>query len=306
VHACAGAECSYLVRSDGAVDRVRSSLGSFAKSQVCQRRAPPAGTAYISATAGLYASYLLRDDGAVDRVRGGSEASVTASITPADFPKVRYVAVSNSQGPCYLLRSDGQVDMYRDGKDKETLPGPYELLSGGTEDSYHLKPDGTVDRIYAFGKIGSTYPSPAGTKYIGVATQCVMQQNQYGAGHLFAIYFVRADGKVDRLTGAGPATKTTVMEPPPGLTYVAVSSMDTASYVLRSDGAVDRTTSGGTVSNTMNPPPGQTYVQVSAGQYASYLVRSDGKVDRTEGYGKVQQTISPDADPQQGGGCVVM
>merc|ERR1719473_718500 len=191
VSACAGAEVSFLVRSDGTVDRVRSSLGSLAKSQVCQRLVPPDGKAYIAASSGLHASYLLRADGAVDRVKGGSEASVTNTITPADYPKVTYVSISNSQGPAYLLRSDGQVDMYRHGKDMETLSGPYQLLSGGTEDSYHLKTDGSVDRIFAYGKIGSTCPSPSESVYVGVASQCIMQQNQYGAGHLYAMYFVR-------------------------------------------------------------------------------------------------------------------
>jgi len=301
----AGADTSYLVRSDGAVDRVRSKMGGFTKSKVVQRLPPPEKTSYITASAGLYSSYLLRADGAVDRVKGGSEAEITNTITPEDFPKVKYTACSNSQGPVYLLRSDGQVDMYRDGKDKETLEGPYEVLSGGTEDSYHMKLDGSVDRIYAYGKVGSTYTAPEGTKYTGVASQCVMQQNQYGAGHLSAIYFTRSDGKVDRLTGAGPMTSTTTMEPPDGTTYVSVASCDTASYLLRSDGAIDRTTAFGKVSDTMNPPPGQTYTQVSAGQYASYFVRSDGKVDRTEGGGKVQRTIAPDMDPEKDA-CAVM
>jgi hypothetical protein len=196
--------------------------------------------------------------------------------------------------------------MHRAGKkEMETLPGPYEVLSGGTEDSYHLKLDGSVDRIYAYGKLGSSYPSPAEAKYIGVASQCVMQQNQYGAGHLYAMYFVRADGQVDRLTGAGPMRTITTMKPPEGVEYVAASSLDAASYLLRSDGAIDRTTGHGKIDNTMNPPPGQMYTQVSAGQFSSYFLRSDGKVDRTEGFGKTQRTIDPNAEPEKDG-CSVM
>lgn len=304
VSASAGAEVSYLLRSDGSVDRIRSAMGGFTKSRVCQRLRPPEKTTYVAASAGVHASYLLRADGAVDRVQGGDEASVKDTITPEDYPKVTYTACSNSQGPCYLLRSDGKVDMYRISKDRETLEGPYEFLSGGTEDSYHLKADGSVDRIYAYGKIGSTTPSPENTKYIAVGTQCIMHQNQYGAGHLYAIYFVRADGKVDRISGPTGATTVITMEPPEGLTYLAVSSLDQASYLLRSDGAVDRTTGFGKVSNTMNPPPGHQYVHISAGQYASYFVRSDGKVDRTEGSGRVKKTIAPDMDPEEG--CAIM
>jgi len=179
-------------------------------------------------------------------------------------------------------------------------------LSGGTEDSYLLKSDGSVDRIFAYGKIGSNYTASDGVKYTKVGSQCVMHQNQYGAGHLSAVYFVRLDGKVDRYTGITPAMSCTTMEPPTGLMYIQVSSLDQASYLLRSDGAIDRTTGGGKVSSTMNPPPGQTYVQISAGQYASYFLRSDGKVDRSEGSGVIHQTIDPSTDPDGSGGCAVM
>jgi len=306
VSASAGADTTYLVRSDGAVDRVRG--GSVKQAKVYQRLLPPDRTTYVAASAGIVSSYLLRADGQVDRVKGGNDASVKATIQPAEYPKVKYVAVSNSQGPCYLLRSDGGVDMYRAGKEMEALAAPYTQLSGGTEDSYFLAPDGSVDRVYAFGRVGNTYPAPASTKYVGVATQCVMLQNEYGGGHLHAMYVVRADGKVDRITGAKQfpgGVKVETMEPPAGVLYEAASCLDQATYLLRSDGAVDRTTGFGKIDNTMNPPPGQTYVQVSAGQFASYFVRSDGMVDRSEGFGRVQKTLSPEAE-QDADGCSVM
>ena len=66
---------------------------------------------------------------------------------------------------------------------------------------------------------------------MSVATQCVMQQNQYGAGHLHAMYVVRADGKVDRITGAKQlpgGVKVETMEPPAGLQYQAASCLDQA------------------------------------------------------------------------------
>lgn len=295
-YVCAGALTTYLIRSDGSVDRVRSG------GNACQRMVPPENCKYVSASAGTTSSYLLRDDGQVDRVKGGAEASVVETIAPQGYPKVRYTTVSNSMGPCYLLRSDGMLDMHKEGKPIKTMEGEYAALSGGTEDSYHLKVNGTIDKVNS-GKVSSTFTAEPPAKYVGVATQCIMIQNQYGAGHLSALYCVRDDGKLDRLTGIKSCT---TMEPPAGITWVAVSSADTASYLLRSDGAVDRTVCFGKIDVTMNPPPGQTYVQVYAGQHTSYLLRSDGKVDITKGSGKVDKTIDADMDLKKEVNCIVM
>ena len=60
--------------------------------------------------------------------------------------KAKYVAVSNSMGPCYLLRSDGKVDCVRSGEVNQTLDSPYVQIAGGTDCSYHLKKDGRCVR----------------------------------------------------------------------------------------------------------------------------------------------------------------
>jgi hypothetical protein len=120
-----------------------------------------------------------------------------------------------------------------------------------------------------------------------------------------ANYFVRADGSIDRTTGAGKNINNVVA--PNGLTYLAASAGASASYYIRSDGAVDRTRgSNGKVSSTMNPPPGCRYVQASAGG-KTYLLRSDGCCDRTSS-GQVQSSMQPNNDPveESGSFCFIM
>jgi hypothetical protein len=152
VSASSGVHASYFVRSDGSVDRLKG--GSVPS----QRIPPPESTKYIAASAGLYASYLLREDGACDRLTGGSEfkmetiqPSGQGSMKDLFAGKLKYVAVSNSMGPCYLLRSDGKVDCVRSGEVNQTLESPYTQICGGTDCSYHLKKDGSVDKIWAKG-----------------------------------------------------------------------------------------------------------------------------------------------------------
>jgi len=290
------------VRSDGSVDRLKG--GSVPS----QRIPPPESTKYIAASAGLYASYLLREDGACDRLTGGSEfkletiqPSGQGSMKDLFAGKLKYVAVSNSMGPCYLLRSDGKVDCVRSGEVNQTLESPYTQICGGTDCSYHLKKDGSVDKIWAKGVVNCTFEGP----YVTVATQCVSAKNDKGGGGATSIYFIKADGSVDRAPIYGSKIEKT-MTPPAGVKYTAISCQDTSSYLLRSDGAIDRTTGGGKIGTTMNPPPGGSYIQISAGQWASYFVRSDGKIDRTTGGGKVGATISPDVEPVDKSNCSLM
>jgi len=292
----AGVFASYFVRSDGKVDR-------FKGGRIDLRLAPPDGAAYVAASTGTHATYLLRDDGAVDRLLNGQ---VSQTLTPADFPKIKYTDVSNSAGPCYLLRSDGQVDLARQGEVSSTMAtGPYQQIAGGTDTSYLLKEDGTVDKVYAWGSVCHTFVPPSGTRYVRIAQQGVSAKNDKGGGGATSIYFLRSDHKIDRASIMRSIVGVS-MEPPEGAQYLEISCQDTSSYLLRSDGAVDRTTGGGKISNTMNPPPGQRYVSVAAGQMASYLLRSDGKVDRTKGWGTVSQTISPEVEPDGSGGCCLM
>ena len=238
-----GTHSSYFVRSDGQVDRLRGG------SKIAQRLAPPEKVKYVQASAGLVATYILRDDGQVDRCLGGSKLEVHSTLAPQGVPlgSVTYVAVSNSMGPVYILRSDGKVDLYKGGEFRQSLDGPYLQLSGGTDHSYHLKADASVDRIFSGGEAGHTFQSPADAKYVAVATQSVSGKNQHGAGGPTSVYFLRDDGKADR-NGCMSSSINATMEPPPGIKYVAASCQDTSSYLLRSDGAVDRTTGGGKVS----------------------------------------------------------
>jgi len=280
-----GVVSSWFVRSDGAVDRFKSG-------KLAQRVQPPEGTRYISATAGMHADYLLRADGAVDRLVAWSAPE---TLRPEGYPKITYTAVSNSMGPCYLLRSDGQADLCRRGGVDQTMPGPYTQLGGGTDVSWHLKTDGGVDKIFGNGKVAHTFHAAEPSSYVAIASSCVSAKNDKGGGGPTSMYFIRADGKVDRVNNVQATYDIhSTMEPPAGTQYVAVSCQDTSSYLLRSDGAIDRTTGRGKVANTLNPPPGGRYVAVSAGQWASYFVRSDGAIDRTTGWGKVSSTISPD------------
>jgi len=85
----------------------------------------------------------------------------------------------------------------------------------------------------------------------------------------------------------------TTIKPPKGVKYVQVSAGTHASYFLRDDGNVDRTKGNGKISHTMVAPEGTKYCQISAGEFASYLVREDGIVDRTKGYGKVEMQMNP-------------
>ena len=99
------------------------------------------------------------------------------------------------------------------------------------------------------------------------------------------------------------------MPPPPGVTYIAASSGDRASYLLRSDGKADRIKGReGTIDQTMDSTMVTRaskasddsakiqlvqYVGISAGQHASYLLRSDGMLDRTKTGGKIAELMRP-------------
>lgn len=300
IGASSGVVSSWFVRSDGSVDRFRSG-------RITQRVQPPEGTRYVAVTAGIHANYFLRSDGIVDRLVSGSSP---AGIQPENFPKVTYTAVSNSSGPCYLLRSDGKVDLVRRGAVVQTLDGPYKQLGAGTDVSWLLKADGGVDKIFGSGKVAHTFYSPDATSaYTAIASSCVSAKNDKGGGGPTSMYFIRADGKVDRVNNVQITYDIhSTMVPPSSVQYVAVSCQDTSSYLLRSDGAIDRTTGGGKVTNTINPPPNGRYVAVSAGQWASYFVRNDGQIDRTTGWGVLSSTIKPDTPVAEHSGkaCLIM
>ena len=70
---------SYLLRSDGAVDRTTGG------GKISNTMNPPPGGAYVAISAGQHASYFVRSDGKIDRTTGGGKISVT--IDPADEPE---------------------------------------------------------------------------------------------------------------------------------------------------------------------------------------------------------------------------
>lgn len=285
----AGPHASYLVRSDGCLDRTTRN------GEMTSILAPKAGTKYLEVSAGEYASYAVRDDGCVVRIKSATD---TTEMLPP--PSDKYVSVTSGEHASYLLLESGAVHRTtgRARIQRTLIPAEkgvrYTAVSAGTHASYLLRSDGSVDRTTYRGKIGLTMTPPPGTTYVAVA-----------AGE-FASYLVRSDGVIDRTKGYGKVDSH--VSPPSDSTfkYVGVSDMfavttqhsqyshkdsPRAMYFIRDDGAVDRTTGGGVVTQTMNPPPGLKYLAASSGLYASYLLQSDGKVARTTGGGMVSKQI---------------
>merc|ERR1711939_1016798 len=61
----------YLVRSDGAVDRVVEQTLTGDSSKVAATLNPPPGKRYIQASSGMHNSYLVQSDGRIARTAGG-------------------------------------------------------------------------------------------------------------------------------------------------------------------------------------------------------------------------------------------
>ena len=105
INASAGPHSSYLVRSDGIVERMYT--GGKPKQQML----PEKGTKYIMVSAGEHASYLLRDDGVVCRTTGGGKISQEMAAAEKG---VKYIQVSSGEHASYLLRDDGKVRASRE------------------------------------------------------------------------------------------------------------------------------------------------------------------------------------------------
>jgi|EP00966_Prymnesium_polylepis_P227879 hypothetical protein len=195
----------------------------------------------------------------------------------------------------------------------QTIEGAYQQLSGGTEVSYLLQTDGSVDQIYINGTVSHTFIAPESTSYVAIASSCLSANNDIGGPRVQVHYFIRADGKVDRIHNFQVWTAPKVdltMTPPDSVQYIDASCQDSSSFLLRSDGAIERIAGNGKVTNTFHPPAGGRYIAMSAGQLANYFVRSDGQIDIITGSGtrgKLSSTISP-ADPvaERSGGCLIM
>ena len=85
-YVCSGEQSSYLVREDGAVERLRG------EGNVKQTIPGGPGWKYIAAAAGESAVYLLRSDGNVDRSK--SKGKIEKTMTPP----TREEAASNQSG----------------------------------------------------------------------------------------------------------------------------------------------------------------------------------------------------------------
>ena len=74
----------YLVRSDGAVDRVAEQQLTGDSSKVSATLNPPPGERYIQASSGMHNSYLVQSDGKVARTAGGGVVENDLLSPPAD------------------------------------------------------------------------------------------------------------------------------------------------------------------------------------------------------------------------------
>jgi len=253
---------TYLLRSDGVIDRSKGS-------GIVNSINPPPGKKYIHVASGEHNSYFTRDDGVVDRSTGGGR--INSSFQPPE--NTNYLSVSIGTSASYLVRDDGSVDRTTGkGKITQTMAAPegaqYIAVAGGQEASYLVRSDGIVDRTCGKGEVSSSYEPPAGTKYVSVSDMFAITPNGKGDNSPPAMYFVRDDGAVDRAMEFvlhGDPTIHSTLNPPPGCQFVAASSGQFSSYLVQSDGKVARTTGKGVVENELMSPLAGVEVQQSNG-----------------------------------------
>ena len=159
----------------------------------------------------------------------------------------------------------------------------YVFISCGESQSYFVRSDGAVDRS----TVSLHLPPPTHQPPSRFSARTFPSFVHSGA-HLLTYLLARSLKQ-----GGGKVSHT--INPPPGTKFIAASSGDYASYLLRDDGVVSRTTGGGKSSNDIHPPGKARYVAVSAGDSQSYFLRDDGVVDRTKGKGVIQTSIEPPA-----------
>ncbi len=299
-----GQHCSYLLRSDGVLERTRG-WGKIHSRHTCDEN----GVTYVSVATGTSASYASRSDGKVDRFT--SPSSIIAGIGCPDAG-VAFVAGSCSEANSYLLGSNGAIYRFRSATDITRMDArdgrKYVSVSAGQNTSYFVRDDGRIEWSRGSGTINGVVEPVDGLPFVAVSSQTVGARGGKGEDlSNTANYFVRSDGALFRTTGSGNIGPK-ISPPAPGLRYLAASASMGASYYVRSDGAVDRTTgSKGSVSATLNPPPGVRYVAVSAHQNSTYLLRSDGICDRSRGGAKVHSSLIPSNDPlKKSSACALM
>lgn len=104
---------TYLVRDDGAADRVTYQL--FGGVCLTSMRPPP-GSKYVATSSGHHVSYALRDDGVLERIKGGVVDSLVQPECTGAVPATGYVGVSAGPQYSYGLRSDGVAERLWRGK----------------------------------------------------------------------------------------------------------------------------------------------------------------------------------------------
>jgi hypothetical protein len=314
IEASCSQSTTYLLRSDGIVDRIAS------RGNVHLQMIPPKGTTYTAVSAGQHASYLLRSDGvAIRTTTSGRVNGIAAERRPP--PGLQYTAISSGTSESLLLRSDGVVEraLYGGAIASQITPPPglrYTSVSVGLWVFYLLRSDGKIER-YTNGTLANIMDPTASSnrtpsaststgkkmlhpalpgitggdlRYVAISPQLTVSNDKCSYSS-YAKYFVLSNGTIHRSITKGKVKRQ--MQPSQGASYVAAAAGDHASYLLKGDGTVDRITTMGKVHSTM--AASSPYVQVSAGQHASYLVRADGKVDRTVSGGRIQKSLSPES-----------
>ena len=251
------------------------------------------------------------------------EAVAECAVTVERKRRGKYVGMSAGYYHTFLVRDDGAVDVLLEttvqtAKSKEII----------------------AEKIHG-GELVCTIPAPAGTTYVGVASQPAIggerpppgPNNQNPRPKLSSeaepCILIRADGRADYTTADGRAVGATV-EPSgaPAVRYVSAAcghrgTGESLCLLVRSDGAIDIMQGRAVLLKTLAPPAGQRYVSATAG---GYLVRSDGRVDTLHhsislqgwagggpgkgtadpSFGQVTQTIAPQDAPAPAGGCCMV
>ena len=291
------------LRADGHIDVMAAQYGPTNFGNLWTTVEPPPGERYVAVSSGAAhadgtsVSYLLRDNGSVDR-RSTSTPSPMHTSTRTT-PQVKTLFPLDASGKVcgkYVCRSAGYYTTFL-------------VRDGGAVDVLESRPlpcrSPKMRRLQV--ALVCTIPAPAGTAYVGVASQpgagvYYAGDSSKGQSKLLSsepkpCFLIRADGRIDYTTADGFAVATT-LEPPgwadaAGRKYVGAACGhmgagltkgecgEPLALVVRSDGPVDvvQCRKGGgqpVVLKTIQPPEGLRYLSATAG---GYLIRSDGRAD---------------------------
>jgi len=261
----------------------------------------------------------------------------------------KYVGVSAGYYHTFLVRDDGAVDVLLETTvqtARSTSTSTLVQTASSTSKQHGVEDPRIIAEKVHGGELVCTIPAPAGTTYVGVASQPAIGGERAPAGNNSGgpnklssepepCILIRADGRADYTTADGRAVGATV-EPSgaPAVRYVSAAcghrgTGESLCLLVRSDGAIDIMQGRAALLKTLAPPAGQRYVSATAG---GYLVRSDGRVDTLHhsiglagwiggppwaggrpnkgtadpSFGQVTQTIAPQDAPAPAGGCCVV